>query len=164
MGLYTKGNYKFGRPTIEYRTYRIWNAMLQRCTNPKQVSYERYGARGIKVCERWIHSFDNFLSDMGEMPPGRSIDRIDTNGNYEPSNCRWATIKEQNRNMRTNRNVSFNGITMTLGAWAERIKIKGQTLKYRLDNWPLQEALTTPAHTIKHCNGYSNYRTKKEAA
>lgn len=80
------------------KTYMCWRGMIARCTNPKMQNWKWYGGRGITVCDRWRHSFKNFLADMGEKPPGLSIDRIDVNGNYEPSNCRWATSSEQFRN------------------------------------------------------------------
>lgn len=79
--------------------------MKQRCCNPKHRSYKNYGARGIKVCERWLNSFENFYSDMGAKPKGYTIERINDNGHYEPSNCKWATVAEQNRNKRTSFSV-----------------------------------------------------------
>lgn len=84
------------------RTYHSWCAMRQRCNNPNAFKYPSYGGRGIKVCERWNNSFENFLADMGEAPEGHSIDRYpNNNGDYEPSNCRWATPKQQSANRRT---------------------------------------------------------------
>lgn len=93
------------------RTYRIWKAMRTRCRNPKLRQYKDYGGRGITVCARW-DSYSNFLIDMGEVPEGRSIDRIDVDGNYEPSNCRWATSLEQARNTRRNKTVAPVGKTV----------------------------------------------------
>lgn len=80
--------------------FNIWNAMKQRCQNPNNHAYERYGGRGISVCRSWAESFEQFYADMGPRPVGLSIDRINNDGNYEPSNCRWATAKEQARNKR----------------------------------------------------------------
>lgn len=80
--------------------YNIWRGLQQRCCNPKNPGFKYYGARGISVCQRWHDSFAAFLADMGPRPAGRSIDRINNDGNYEPENCRWATSAEQNANKR----------------------------------------------------------------
>lgn len=85
-----------GAPTL---TYRSWQSMISRCTYDTNASWEHYGGRGITVCERW-RAFTNFLADMGERPEGKTLDRIDPDGNYEPSNCRWATPTEQRANRR----------------------------------------------------------------
>lgn len=89
------GSTKHGR--VHSRTYSTWESMIQRCTNPKNRNYRHYGARGIKICERWL-KFENFLEDMGKRPNKLELDRINNNGNYEPSNCRWVTHSENIKN------------------------------------------------------------------
>jgi hypothetical protein len=97
-----RAHYIHGHGSKNDPTHRVWLEMKRRCSNPKRNSYERYGARGITVCERW-KSFVNFLEDMGERPQGKSLDRINNNGNYEPGNCKWSTATEQANNRRKRR-------------------------------------------------------------
>ncbi len=82
------------------REYRSWRDMIQRCTNPKNKRWQSYGGRGISVCSRWLESFEAFYADMGPRPEGKTLDRRNVNGNYEPDNCRWATDAEQAQNKR----------------------------------------------------------------
>lgn len=84
-------------------TYKSWQAMIYRCTNIKSDKYYRYGGRGITVCARWINSFENFYVDMGDRPEGKTLDRVNVDGNYEPSNCKWSTPKEQANNRRSSK-------------------------------------------------------------
>ena len=124
--------------------YSIWCAMKARCQNSKVSNYHNYGGRGISVCERW-ETFENFYADMGDCG-GLTIERIDTNGDYEPSNCRWATRKEQGNNKRNNRLLSFDGLTLTVQQWADRIGIGEATIRKRLRlGWSTAKALTTEA-------------------
>ena len=105
--------------TQEDRRLRaVWGAMRQRCNNPAYRDYPRYGGRGIKVCDRWA-SFGNFLADMGERQPGLTLERKDNNGDYELSNCRWATMKEQGRNRRNSRWIMFEGRNLCLAEWCD---------------------------------------------
>jgi hypothetical protein len=127
------------------RTYVAWQSLICRCTNPRQKAWANYGGRGIKVCDRWRTSFLAFLEDMGERPEGMSIDRIDVNGDYTPENCRWATAKEQMRNMRRNNLVTHDGQTRTVAEWAEILGVDPVSLNKRLRRgWPVHLALTTP--------------------
>jgi hypothetical protein len=114
-GTKTHGHATGGKVSAEYR---CWQAIKNRCLNPKVPQYPDYGGRGIKVCERWQESFENFLADVGYRPPGGSIDRIDPNGNYEPGNVKWSTAKEQNRNQRTTKLHEMDGRSLPLGGCA----------------------------------------------
>jgi hypothetical protein len=143
----THGTTKGGHKTPEYRA---WQAMKNRCYYEGHVQFKDYGGRGIVVCERWLESFETFLADMGPRPtPSHSLDRFpDVNGNYEPSNCRWATSSEQHRNRRNNRLITHGGKTMCLTAWAEAYGINPHTLRRRLGRGtPLPAALTNKLHT-----------------
>ena len=113
-------------------TYNSWESMKGRCTRQTDSEWKNYGARGIKVCERWMSSFEAFFEDMGERPEGMTIDRIDSKGNYEPGNCKWSTIEEQNNNKRTNRIVRFKGQPLTLAQAARASGIPVGTLTQRL--------------------------------
>jgi hypothetical protein len=139
--------------------YRSWKSMKQRCFNPVTTSYSDYGGMGITVCARWGTSYESFKKDMGAAPtPQHSIDRWpNKQGNYSCGeceeclrngwvmNCRWATTKEQNNNLRTNRILEFNGMSKNVTQWAEHLGIKPYILHQRLwRKWAIEEALTTP--------------------
>jgi hypothetical protein len=125
--------------------YVVWRNMWSRCANPKHKSFSYYGGRGITVCPKW-RDFMVFLNSMGERPfPGASIDRIDNELGYSPTNCRWVSAKEQARNRRGNRVLAWNGISLTFAEWAERSGISSETLRRRLNlGWSVSRALTTP--------------------
>jgi hypothetical protein len=139
------GNTKHNKPTKEYT---IWANMCVRCRDNKNKQYADYGGRGIIVCERWLgeHGFEDFLADMGKCPDGKSLDRIDNNGNYEPGNCRWVTQREQCNNTRRNRWVTLNGERLTLTQAARKLGVVRSSLSDRLNNggWSEEKALTTP--------------------
>ena len=125
-------------------SYRSWKAMIERCNNKNVPHYARYGAKGIKVCDRWYKSFENFYADMGERPEGKTLDRIDGNGNYELSNCRWITPKEQAKNKKSGCFISAFGQTLRLSEWAEKTGIGWSTIRCRIIrlNWEPEKALS----------------------
>jgi len=123
-------------------TYKSWQAMKDRCYRTSHIEYKRYGAVGIKVCKRWLDSFENFLQDMGERPLGMSLERKDSTKNYLPSNCKWADAYEQANNRRNNRMISCNGITQTLAQWSRKIDVKATTISLRIKRgWSVERAL-----------------------
>lgn len=133
-----------GRKDAEYVT---WYSMRKRCLSPTDAAYPRYGGRGITICAQWVNDYAQFLADMGPKPsPSHSIDRIDGNGNYEPSNCRWATDEQQCRNQSTSTAFTHNGETKTLTEWAKLYGISIHTLRYRVCKlgWSIAKALETP--------------------
>lgn len=118
-------------------TYGSWSAMLQRCTNPRNKEYPNYGGRGVRVCDLW-RQFENFLADMGPRPPGLTLDRINTDGHYEPGNCRWATASEQASNRRPVPSklsreqqewVLENAHRLSLSALGRELGVAGTTVK-----------------------------------
>lgn len=126
------------------RAYSSWANMKNRCNNPRCDRYADYGGRGITVCERWNNSFENFLSDMGECPPGMQIDRIDNNDGYKPGNCKWSTRKEQSANRRSNRLLSLNGETRRITVWAALLGLGQNTIRDRLKRGlPIERVLTS---------------------
>jgi len=136
----TKHGYLKGRKTTS--TYNCWASMLQRCNNPKDPKYPDYGGRGIKACQRWQDSFENFLSDMGERPEGLTLERIENNNGYYKENCRWATRKEQSNNTRRNHHLTLNGVTMNTTQWGEKLGIDGRTIRARIKKgWSVERAL-----------------------
>jgi len=122
-----------------------WMRMRARCSNAKLVGYKNYGGRGISVCERWM-LFENFLSDMGLRPsPKHSIDRINNDGNYEPSNCRWAERSVQIRNRRMTKMLTFQGQTMCVTDWENKLGFPVGTIRKRISlGWSQHDAMTTP--------------------
>lgn len=132
-------------------TYKSWEGIVQRCTNPNHKNYNYYGGRGITLCKRW-RKFTNFLGDMGERPGYKyTLDRINNDKGYYKSNCQWATRKQQQRNRRDNRLETFNGKTQLLIELAEKFDINFNTLRGRIDRlgWSVEKALTTPVGKYK---------------
>ncbi len=126
--------------------YYSWVNMKSRCLNPRVKEFKWYGARGITICRRWIESFDAFLADVGLRPsPASTLERVRTDGNYEPGNVRWASMREQCNNRRSNRWLVHNGERRTMAEWGRLLGINTMTLMYRLNHGMSDsEALTVP--------------------
>lgn len=144
--------------------YHIWAGVVARCEREGTQSFRYYGGRGIKICDRWRHGdgeltgFECFVKDMGPRPsPHHSIDRIDNDGNYEPGNCRWATMKQQQRNRTGCHFVDWNGERITLQEACDRARLSDVAVHARLGRgWSLHKSLTTPSPRVKG----SGYRGK----
>lgn len=124
------------------RTKKSWTMMKQRCYNTNAPDYDYYGGRGIRVCSRWLESFDLFFEDMGLRPEGLTLDRVDVNGNYEPSNCKWSTAKEQRNNQRIQTEARCDSSTGIRGVSKEKyyqrfkVEVKVQGIRYVLYRGP----------------------------
>jgi len=124
--------------------WNTWMEIKRRCFNAKCKSYKYYGGKGIKVCDEWVNNYEQFFKDMGKKPFNNySIDRIDSDKNYSPDNCRWADISTQSNNRGSNRLLTYKNKTLTMAQWAKKIGINYDTLRSRLDRskWPLNKAL-----------------------
>lgn len=132
------------------KAYTVWYAMVRRCTKPTHKDYPNYGGRGIAVCGRWL-TFSNFLKDMGEPPPGLSLDRINNDGDYHPTNCRWATNLEQMRNKRNSLKVSWKGQILPLAEACALAGVALNLVKCRVYSlgWDIQRAFDTPVLILK---------------
>lgn len=128
-----------------YRLIKVWKSMKYRCYNPKSIGYHRYGGRGIKVCDEWFENSKNFLKwaiDNG-YKFGLEIDRINNNGNYEPSNCRWATSSQNSNNRSTNVMISFNGYNLNIKQWSEKTGFNCSLIRERLARgWSVEDCLS----------------------
>lgn len=136
---------KMGENNIEHGQrkhplYKMWQGMIRRCCNSKDFGYYNYGGRGIKVCERWLN-INNFIEDMyPTYQKGLELDRENNNGNYELSNCRWITRKQNMNNTRSNRFITYNHITKTVSEWSDELNIPYKRLLARLNNWSVEKS------------------------
>lgn len=146
--------------------YSSWRAMLTRCGFKNYHAYNRYGGRGIKVCDRWLKNFENFYADMGKKPsPKSTLDRIDNDGDYSPENCRWADVSTQSINRSTNRVISFRGKTQRITQWADELGVNVSILCKRFSRgWSVEEVLTTELNPKRRpkFNRVLNFRGKSQ--
>ena len=125
-------------------TRTAWQQMIARCYDPENHKYGGYGARGIRVCDRWI-CFRLFAEDVGNRPDGMTLNRIDNDGDYSPENCEWATYENQAQNRRDNSNLTFNGQTLCITEWARRLGVSREALRNRIQRgWSVEDAICRP--------------------
>ena len=129
--------------------WRVWRGMLRRCLKAGSQAYANYGGRGISVCQRWKDSFEDFCVDMGEVPKGGSLDRINNAGNYEPGNCKWSTRSEQCRNRRSNNMITIDGVTRCLVEWAAISGVARDTITFRLKSGWSADKLLGPVRSLR---------------
>lgn len=140
------------KPFHKHELYNAWSCMKQRCYNPKHISYKYYGGVGVEVCERWRESFESFLEDMGERPPGHTLDRKDTRGDYSPDNCRWATAYQQNSNRRVlkSNTSGFTGISWIAERKRYRVMVSVEGARYSIGSFKtLEEAVEARNQFLK---------------
>jgi hypothetical protein len=138
-----------GHTAFRSRTYRSWISMRIRCFNKSSTGYQRYGGRGISVCQAW-DSFAQFLADMGDRPENTTLDRINSDGDYSPENCRWSTYKQQARNKHKSVMLTFNGDIKCVADWAEHLGMSENAIRKRLLlGWSVEKTLTTQVRRRK---------------
>ena len=148
----TSDEFRCYQSISDHPLYGVWSSMMTRCYNPNRKEYTNYGGRGIEVCDRWLgeNGFEHFVHDMGERPSSKhSIDRIDTNGNYCPENCRWATPKEQCNNRRVTRYIILNGEKIALSEFCEKFGIGYWSLSNKIKRgFDINEVV----HNLNNCD------------
>ena len=148
------GPYAFKHGLARHPAYKNWQSMHSRCYNEADRDFYNYGGRGIQVCARWF-DVSNFIADMGEKPTGYCVDRINGNRHYMPSNCRWASRKEQSNNTRTNHRLEIEGVSKTISEWSRISGISKSAIWHRLDSgWLPKSAVWTPIDTRKRSKSY----------
>lgn len=153
------GHSKRGGMTPEYS---CWLQLRARCYNANHKMYSHYGGRGIKVCDRWLESFENFYADMGNRPSNKhSLDRTDNNIGYSPENCRWATMTEQMNNTRQNRIITIDGVSLNVTQWAKKVGLNNNTIFTRLRlGYSEYDSIMTPLDLIKSKNNNSKRKNR----
>ena len=146
------GNYKHGGKNT--KLYEVWCSMKRRCNNKNAWAYKYYGAKGVRVCDEWQQDYSAFKkwAEESGYNEGLTIDRVDVNGDYSPSNCRWVTMKEQANNQTTTTRIEYKGITKTLHEWSECLGIHPTTLYHRIykRGWSIEMAFTEKVSLNKH--------------
>lgn len=129
----------------QHPLWSVWRGMKERCLDENNKRFSDYGGRGIKICQRWLDSFQAFVEDMGDRPAGHQLDRIDNDGNYEPGNCKWSTRSEQMLNRRNNHILEYRGERLTVSQWSEKLGMTFTALATRIRRgWTVEEAIETP--------------------